>query len=134
TLPESALHRFAQLGNLSEATSWQKRLMMWEEAFALWLESPVFGWGPAKETMPTYVDNEWLLMLRRYGILGAASLTALYVSMFAGLERARRAATNPASEALSIALQGTLTGWVVYMGAATVYHSLRLMPIFLIFA
>lgn len=51
-------------------TSMLLRYQLWAEAFALFKQSPIIGWGPAKAIHTTIVDSEHLLLLRRYGILG----------------------------------------------------------------
>ncbi|HZK10764.1 MAG TPA: hypothetical protein VFD10_00165, partial [Atribacterota bacterium] len=68
--PEKFFLRFNQLENISQATSWQARIVNWKVNYDLWKLSPLFGWGPGKVTMTTIVDNEWLLLLRRYGLIG----------------------------------------------------------------
>lgn len=130
--PEKALFRFSQLGAFTEASSWQARVENWRTHFAIWTESPWLGWGPGKATMGTIVDNEWLLVLRRYGVVGLAIFLGLFGSLFLGLSRIRRGSSEPAVVALTIALQGTFAGYGLYMALASVYHSLQLMSIFLL--
>jgi len=69
-MPEKALFRYSQLANIRGASSWVARVENWQTHFAFWKDSPWFGWGPGKATMGTIVDNEWLLLLRRYGVIG----------------------------------------------------------------
>ncbi len=132
-VPGKALFRFSQLATFTETTSWQMRVENWKINFAIWEESPLLGWGPGKATMGTIVDNEWLLVLRRYGAVGVAVFLSLFGSLFLGLSRIRRFNSDAAVVALTVALQGTLVGYVLYMGVAAIYHSLQLMPILLIF-
>lgn len=132
-LPEKALFRYAQLSAFSEATSWQGRVANWETHFAIWMESPWLGWGPGKATMGTIVDNEYLLVLRRYGIVGLTIFLGFFGSLFFGLSHIRKASLEPSVTALTVALQGALVGYALYMALAAVYHSLQLMPIFLLF-
>lgn len=132
-MPEKALFRFSQLATFTEASSWQERVANWTTQFAIWLESPWLGWGPGKATMGTIVDNEWLLLLRRYGVVGLVIFLCLFGSLFLGLSRIRRVNSETPVVALSVALQGTLVGYSLYMIVAAVYHSLQLMPILLLF-
>lgn len=132
-MPEKAVFRFGQLGAFTEAPSWQARVENWKTHFAIWTESPWLGWGPGKTIMGTIVDNEWLLLLRRYGVVGLAVFLCLFGSLFFGLSRIRKANPDPSVVALTVALQGTFVGYVLYMGLAAVYHSLQLMPIFVLF-
>lgn len=132
-LPEKALFRFSQLANFTEASSWQGRVINWKTHFAIWRESPWLGWGPGKADMETIVDNEWLLLLRRYGVVGLIVFFGLFGSLFSGLSRIRSINSEPAVVALSVALQGTLVGYALYMTVAAVYHALQLMSILLLF-
>lgn len=131
--PPKFFFRVEQLLHFTEATSWQGRVANWETHFAIWTESPWLGWGPGKATMGTIVDNEWLLLLRRYGVVGLAIFLGLFGSLFLGLSRIRRVNSETSVVALSVALQGTLVGYALYMMLAAVYHSLQLMPILLLF-
>ena len=51
-------------------TSMLTRFQQWSDAIALFKQSPIIGWGPAKDLHTSVVDNEYFLLLRRYGILG----------------------------------------------------------------
>jgi len=46
------------------------RYQLWTDALNLFLQSPFFGWGPAKAIHTTIVDGEHFMLLRRYGIIG----------------------------------------------------------------
>lgn len=46
------------------------RLENFKDAYELFIQSPLFGWGPAKSIHTTVVDGEYLLLLRRYGVVG----------------------------------------------------------------
>jgi len=132
-VPEKAIFRFSQLRNFTEATSWQERVENWRVNFDIWKRSPWLGWGPGKANMSTIVDNEYLLVLRRYGVVGLMVFLGLFGSLFLGLSHIRRINGEPPVVALSVALQGTLVGCALYMLLAAVYHSLQLMPILLLF-
>lgn len=131
--PDMFFVRVAELRDIEEAAGWQMRLIMWQYNFDLFLQSPVFGWGPVEEGMPTIVDNEWLLLLRRYGIVGVAVFVALFASLFIGLSKIRRASSSVDVSMLTVALQATIVAYAIFMIPAGVYHSLRLMPILLLF-
>ncbi|MFY0685230.1 MAG: O-antigen ligase family protein [Balneola sp.] len=55
------------------------RFFVWFFNFQIFLESPIIGWGPAKALHPVVVDNEYLLILRRYGIIGLISFLGIYL-------------------------------------------------------
>jgi O-antigen ligase len=132
-VPEKFVYRTAQLSDVTQATSWQARVLNWKENLAIWKESPLFGWGPGKATMTTIADNEWVLLLRRYGVVGLVIFIWWFVSFYFGLTRIRRTSSVPETIALTMALQATLVAYAVYMIPAAIYHSLQLMPILLVF-
>jgi O-antigen ligase len=131
-LPEEFFTRIGDLLNISQVPSWIFRLDKWSINISIWQESPVFGWGPAKVDMTTIVDNEWLLLLRRYGIVGVVAFIGLLVSFLRGLQQLRAENSDETTTALAGALTATLIGYMVYMITASIYHSLQLMPILLI--
>lgn len=57
-----------------ENTSWIERIRRQSEAIQYFLQSPIFGWGPAKAIHSTTVDGEYALLLSRYGIFGIFSV------------------------------------------------------------
>jgi O-antigen ligase len=127
---------FVRIGNaldLSTDTSWQGRLVTWENQIDLWKQSPLFGWGPGKATMTTIVDNEWLLLLRRYGIFGLSVFLAMFIVIYYTLSKIARETENSYTETFCVSLQAAMLGYAVYMVPASVYHSLQLMPVFLIY-
>jgi len=130
---EKMFFRFVEMERIDQITSLHDRLDNWETHFELWKQSYLLGWGPAKASMGTIVDNEWLLLLRRYGVVGVIVFLGFSGSLFIGLSRIRKINTEESVVALSIALQATLCGYAIYMIPAAVYHCLQLMPILLLF-
>jgi len=131
-LPAGAFDRAAGIANLAMDNSWQARLVKWREALLAWQRFPLLGWGPAESTMLSTVDNEWILLLRRYGVVGIASFVCLSCSLYAGVASVARQREGNATMALSVVLQAALVGYAVYMVPAGVYHSLQLMTILLL--
>jgi len=132
-VPDSVLYRFGQLGNVWEAASFVARLAKWSGQYATWMESPLFGHGPGKLVL-TGGDSEWLLFLRRYGLIGTGLLVLVGVSIFRSLGRiARRVGRDlPELRAYCLGLQATVFGFAAYMIPANVYHSLWLFPIYML--
>lgn len=115
--------RFARLSNLSEDTSWQSRILNWKENFNLFKESPLLGVGPLRRAAFVYAaDNEWLLLLRSYGIVG---LFYLLVTFTIPHLLNRKNVFNILSLVILISCS-------VYMIPAAIFHSLVLMPVVLI--
>lgn len=78
-LSEEVLTRLSTLSNISEDRSWQMRLFAWYLNLSIFSESMLFGWGPAKMIHTTIVDNEYILVLRRYGIAGFTIYLFIYL-------------------------------------------------------
>lgn len=131
--PPKFFLRAEEFLHFTEATSWQGRVQNWKVNFAIWKESPLLGWGPGKATMTTIVDNEWLLLLRRYGIVGVTVFISWFTSFYFGLTKIRCANAISEVVALTVGLQATIVAYAIYMIPAAIYHSLQLMPILLLF-
>lgn len=131
-LPEAFFERIGNLFDISQAQSWAERLIRWEANYEIWKGSPFFGWGPSKADMTTLVDNEWLMLLRRYGIIGIVMFIGLISSFYRVLQQGKTNINDEFAVSFTHALMATLSAYLVYMIAVVVYHSLQLMPIFLI--
>lgn len=77
-LADQILVRFMALGDISEDMSWKMRLLAWYLNLTLFSESILLGWGPAKMIHTTIVDSEYILILRRYGLIGFSFYILLY--------------------------------------------------------
>jgi len=127
--PEHLVTRVQVFVDLASDASLSGRRQIWRSQVPLWLSSPVFGWGPAKGFQTTIVDNEWLFLLRRYGLVGVAAFLALFGSIFVGLSRIRRRAQGSDAVPLVAGLQATLLGYAAIMVVGNIYHSLQIMPL-----
>lgn len=78
-LSEDILTRLESGVDVLGDESFGMRIIIWFLNLKLFLVSPVFGWGPAKDFFTTVVDNEFILILRRYGILGFLSYLMIYL-------------------------------------------------------
>ena len=131
--PDTLFFRAGSALNLSTDTSWQARLLVWGNQLDVWKQSPIFGWGPGKETMTTIVDNEWLLLLRRYGVAGVLVFILWFTGVYRNLAKVAHESKKRYTETFCAGLEATLVAYAIYMIPAGVYHSLQLMPILLIF-
>lgn len=59
------------------------RYDIWRDPIENIRSSPWLGWGPAKSIHSSIVDNEYLLYLQRYGVLGLVFYVLLYGQIFA---------------------------------------------------
>lgn len=117
--------------------SWQIRMARWDDALAIWQQSPVFGWGPGKGTMTTIVDSEWLLLLRRYGIFGVTIFMFWFAGIFSALVKlsGRKMQDENDEDYLKvfcISLQAIVIACLIYMFPVNIYHSMQLMPVLMI--
>lgn len=115
--------RFMTLMEFQSTSSWQERLQSWQINIQLFWESPLIGVGPLRHAgISSAADNEWLLLVRSYGILGTVLLV---IGMVWPHLKAQK-------NVLRVFITGVLLGTAVYMVPAAVFHSLSLMPLLLI--
>lgn len=115
--------RFMTLMEFQSTSSWQERLQSWQTNIQLFWESPLIGVGPLRHAgTSSAADNEWLLLVRSYGILGTVLLV---IGMVWPHLKAQK-------NVLRVFITSVLFGTAVYMVPAAVFHSLSLMPLLLI--
>jgi len=136
-LPESALWRLTTLQEFTEQASLIARITTWERYFDVYLESPILGWGPGKAVIgfeaTRIIDNEWLLLMVRYGVVGLAVFLCLFGNLFFGLSHIRRKLNQDRLvAALTFALQSIFIAYAVYMFPAGVYHNMQLMSLIML--
>lgn len=120
--------------DIGSDVSFQNRLVLWKDNIDSWKQSPLFGWGPGKETMTTIVDNEWLLLLRRYGLVGLTIFVIWFWKFYSQIGKIKKRQRNSIFlNMFSIFLQVTLMSAGIYMIPSAFYHSLQLMPILMTF-
>lgn len=64
-----------------KSNSWTERLQIWKELLGMVQDKPIFGFGPNKNYLyenHIYAENEYVLMVWRYGILGLLTYLLLY--------------------------------------------------------
>ncbi|KKK38720.1 hypothetical protein WQ57_06945 [Mesobacillus campisalis] len=116
--------RFTEIFNLSHSTSWNARLTNWSENMDIFLQHFVIGVGPLSRAIFQHAaDNEWLLLLRSYGIIGTLVVCFIFTYLAINSKISNRALL------LSIVMAGG-----VYMVSSVFFQSLVLMPVFLILA
>lgn len=68
--------------NYTTSSSVNQHFELWQAAWENIKVSPIFGWGTAKASMTTLVDNEYLLIWRRYGLIGLFSYFYIYLNFW----------------------------------------------------
>ncbi len=128
-LPEELTFRLKRIFYLSSDTSWNARLNNWQEYIDYFSKYPLFGIGPSKSVeFSYYADNEWLLLLQRYGIFGTMYFICIFaIPIIRYWNRLKRCIFGQ----LYVAI---LIGLIFYMIPAIVYHSFQLMPLIMVIA
>ena len=69
-------------GSALRSNSWEERKNVWQHLLSMSKEHPIFGHGPNKNYFyenHIYAENEYILMLWRYGIIGMLMYISLYL-------------------------------------------------------
>lgn len=75
------LDRILAIANISEDKSWKSRKdLYWEFNLDWFLKAPLLGVGPLSEQPQVASDNEWLLLLRRRGIVGVSFMILFFIA------------------------------------------------------
>ena len=119
--------------NPFETAAYRIRIDHWQENISLFLESPLFGVGPLRQTdfIRHAADNEYLLFLRTYGLTGTLYLGAVFLLPQLPALR-RRSNAGPGMDRATLLADCVLVACLLYMIPAAVYHSLVLMPVVLV--
>lgn len=130
-----ALYRFQRLlENPSKDTSLMKRVGNWIDAYKYFLKSPVFGWGPATSKMTTWVENDYLFILRRYGLLGFIAFFTPLVLIFNKSIKFITAKINNGFSYMNYTIFTSTIALGGFMMILYFYHELQLSIIYWIFA
>lgn len=121
-LPEKLKLRLINFSVLGDS-SFQARYDHWEVALNFVEESPFFGVGTTKSILdlPT-IDNEWLLLLKTYGIIGTTIFVLAILAVFWGIKE----------KSLKIFYFAVVVGAFLFMVPASVYNTFQLMSVLII--
>jgi hypothetical protein len=126
-LPESLTWRFREIANIAASGSWQERMTHWQENIQYFSRSPYLGIGAGKSVGFKYApDNEWLLLLRKYGLLGT---TWFFLTFALPVFIYRKYLKRSLLTKMYISI---LMGLAVYMLPAAAFHSFQLMPLVMV--
>ncbi|MGE3600663.1 MAG: O-antigen ligase family protein [Dehalococcoidia bacterium] len=101
-----------------------------QDTGAILQESPVFGGGPAKAETTGTLDNEYLTIAGRYGLLGLALYLTLWGAVAATAWRGVRRTAGGAATALCLTVLTTIAGFLVFNLVAGSFLHLQLMGLF----
>ncbi|WP_407306575.1 O-antigen ligase family protein [Desulfosporosinus sp. SB140] len=141
TSPREFTTRINEATDLQTSTSAQGHFLRAGNAFELIKESPILGWGTAKTTMTTLVDDEYALITRRYGIIGLvlyfwfflrpvkAAIGKVGLFNFSASDQGMR----ETKIMLCIAFVAATAAVFVYNITAGIFYNLQLMTLFALF-
>tara|TARA_Y100000385_G_C12743061_1_gene487659 strand:- start:38 stop:583 length:546 start_codon:yes stop_codon:yes gene_type:complete len=110
------------------------RYQQWSDAIALFNQSPIIGWGPAKDLHTSVVDNEYFLLLRRYGVIGCALVIYfLFSFIFVFLKQKRKIDTlDSKTKSISYTTLLTLLMTAIIMVTNNFFSGYQLMPLYVV--
>ncbi|MDR3602416.1 MAG: O-antigen ligase domain-containing protein [Desulfosporosinus sp.] len=141
TSPRDFVSRMNEGTNFNTSTSAQGHMLRAGSALYYIHLSPILGWGTAKDTMTTLVDNEYALITRRYGIIGLAMYLWLFLRPAkAALQRGRlfnaytyEPGMRENKSLLGVAFVATTLALLVYNLTAGTIYNLQLMTLVAVF-
>jgi hypothetical protein len=141
TSPQDFVSRINEAVNLQKSTSAQGHLLRAGDAFEFIKQSPILGWGTAKNEMTTLVDNEYALVTRRYGVGGLAFYLWFFLRPAkAALQRARmlniygsETGIREQKMLLALAFMAVTLALFVYNITAGTFYNLQLMTLVALF-
>jgi hypothetical protein len=141
TSPRDFTARISEATDIGTSTSAQGHILRAGSAFVFIKESPILGWGTAKDTMTTLVDDEYALITRRYGVIGLAFYLWLFIRpAIAALRRGRslnffvfETGLREDKALLAIAFAGSTLAIFVYNITAGAFYNLQLMTLVALF-
>lgn len=114
--------RLVMAQDLSTDDSWLQRLESWEQNLSIIAQHYLIGVGPLRRIELLAADNEWILIIRSYGLIGVM----LFIC-FMALPLINR--TSGAKKALNLGIVGAT---FLYMIPTVAFHSLVIFPLILI--
>jgi O-antigen ligase len=84
------LNQITEGAGITKHGSYIERIRMWKDTFVDIERSPIFGNGIAKDSMRTWVDNSYVLMLRRIGIFGMIFWILFYLCPLFSVDKKHR--------------------------------------------
>lgn len=141
TSPRGFTTRLGEATNPKTSTSIQGHFLRAGPAIKFIQESPVLGWGTAKNNMTTLVDDEYLLITRRYGFIGLAMYLWLFFRPVKAAWRRISSSSFYNTESglredktlLAITFVAATVAVLVYNITAGIFYNLQLMTLFAIF-
>jgi len=140
TSPRDFTTRMSEATNVQKSTSAIGHMQRWSEAWDVIKKSPVLGWGTAKSSMTTLVDDEYVLIARRYGFVGLLAYLWFFLrpalAAWRQVKRLGRTGTDfqpGVRPLLAIAFTAATIAVLIYNLTAGIFYNLQLMTLYAIF-
>ena len=130
--PQSFLYRMAEGAHFTSSTSVAGRIEQWGTAWELIMQSPIFGWGTAKGFLTTIVDNEYILIWRRYGLIGLVIFCTLWLHFARYAYQLMRRAQEPVLKTIGQAAFAISVGVFIFDLSSGIFYNLQVMPVYLL--
>lgn len=127
-------HRMQRILAPTQDLAMHDRFGDWARAIKWIQASPILGWGPGKQYLPAIVDNEYLFVLSRYGVVGLIIHLTMYAILFLSGQRLARSSSNGATQALARGWQATVLIFMVSSLTMDVMHHLQSSSLFWLLA
>lgn len=126
------IYKFSNMVSLKpEDAGIGTRVLIWQDHWNTFIQSPLLGWGPGKSSQSVIVDSEYLLYLRRYGILGMAFYLLLFWQVLrAGRRLMRCFPDRSVAWSFGLSLQVITLSYLVLNFVLSTYYNLQLMSLF----
>lgn len=117
--------------NIMDDLSWQMRLFAWYVNIELFLISPIFGWGPTFHQFTPTVDSDYILILRRYGVVGFTVYLSFYIVPI--YHSAKYLISNSFNSTISQILIASSVAFLVGNIPNSLFHEMQLMSYWSVF-
>ncbi|MEJ6391595.1 O-antigen ligase family protein [Gymnodinialimonas ulvae] len=116
---------FGRMISFSGSTAWN-RYMIWQFGSAEVMRNPIFGMGIFSDWqrapwMPSSIDNQWLQVAMRFGLVGIGLLMGAYIYILYKLIRIDFS-NNPEMDAIRKAFVFTLIALLISYGTVAAWH------------
>jgi len=120
-----SLARYKTLLTFMEDKSWQMRLAAWYINLKVFLHSPYLGWGIGFHQFSSTVDSEYILVLRRYGIIGFLAYLHFYILPFIHAFKSLKGYSL--QSVFNVIFLSCIIAFVISNIANPLFHSMQLM-------
>jgi hypothetical protein len=129
-----SIERYSSTSDFTEVRSLALRIVATLETFQLIRLSPVLGWGPNKNgfVIGNNVDNEYILLLYRYGIAGLLTVVGVFYHMWKRTRISKKAG-NVVINSYSYFLTSMVLASGIFAYTAGIFSQFRLMTLIIIF-